>query len=462
MTLEEQAIGISQTEIAKPESIPNVVYSETQANPNHPDRNEDTVLVTKHGAAVFDGMGGGLRGDLASQCAAAHTEGVYGLIDTIMQGETPDLETLVVPKFPEASAESQQKLATKYKESVSWLVQTAIRNKNAGTAPLRADEIVIALQHIISGVGEQIPILVSDYVSTLQEADQPKNTDMASTASIVYIAENPPTGFFVDVDMSSWDAIDKPRPKKDGEAKYAIIANVGNSRISIFNRNTGEYRQITLDADSSMMDPYGEVIPFRSESGIKKVIELQSKLTNTADLSILPEEERQRLQALGVKDLSTLSKNEKSIYKSRNKLSAGINIAVNGQPNVQAMYELELQPGDEILILTDGITHQLTNLEIADICRRSPDQSQITRLLKEQANTRVQQFNEHLVATGAKKDPSRVEGADDISVVLVDPFPSQNVQQETKQDTSADLWGQYQTKKAADEQRVKYYSQYIK
>lgn len=430
--------------------IPNAIYTETQKSPNHP-TNQDALVHTENTIAVLDGMTGGVVGDLASQTVAADIEGLSSILNQLVKGEIPDVAGLPVPNFPAPTEQAQAQIAAKYKETVSQIVVNAGTYQENTGHPIDVYRVVGAFADLLLGADGQLAILRDDYVATLSPDKRPENPQIVTTASIVFVVENPQTGFLCDDEG-------EPLPQKEGEHKYAIVVNDGNSRVAIYNKESG-LRVLTTDGDTSMVDRHNIPIAFFARNAVNVIHQTQQRLANTADLSYLPEADREHLRSLGVIDVSELSRedialgdpqsgsstkttlrSERSMYKHRNALAYGVGTHMDepraAYGGIEMISGVEVVPGDIIITMTDGISHTLTNAEIAEICQNAPDVSQIPRLLREQANHRVEQLNTHLIATGKKQNPDHVDGADDITVAVLDPFPQKPQMTDTESATN--------------------------
>lgn len=139
--------------------------------------------------------------------------------------------------------------------------------------------------------------------------------------------------------------------------KYAAIASSGDSRAYLWRE--GELRMLTLDHDM------------------------------LATKSYLTEEDRWQRQMilaeLNTKNLSKLVEEVPMLlpdFHNRNVVSS-----VLGQPGTPAVFlaTIELQPGDRLLLTTDGVHDNLTHQEMAEIIGSESDDAQLVSSLIEWA-----------------------------------------------------------------------------
>jgi PPM family protein phosphatase len=122
-----------------------------------------------------------------------------------------------------------------------------------------------------------------------------------------------------------------------GSERKAIVGNVGDSRVYIF-RN-GTLKQITLDDNLLRADYPNE----------KKARAVQEKMNNTVD------------------PVKGLNAEEQDLWKKRNVIAQYL-----GKENISPRINVvDLLPGDQILVCSDGISDNLTDTEIAVILDQS-------------------------------------------------------------------------------------------
>jgi PPM family protein phosphatase len=122
-----------------------------------------------------------------------------------------------------------------------------------------------------------------------------------------------------------------------GSERKAIVGNVGDSRVYIF-RN-GSLKQITLD-DNLLRADY----PNENEAGY-----VQEKMNNTVD------------------PVNGLTEEERGLWRKRNILTQYL-----GKEKISPrMHVVDLSPGDQILICSDGISDNLTDMEMSVILSKN-------------------------------------------------------------------------------------------
>lgn len=151
------------------------------------------------------------------------------------------------------------------------------------------------------------------------------------------------------------------------DERKAIIGSVGDSRAYLM--RDGKLVQITVDDDLAREAANGNEQEARA---------MQKKLSD-------------------VVDPSQLSAHEQALYQQRNIIKQ----AIGKEPMTPNMYVVDLQPGDKLLLTSDGITDNLTTAEIEAIIKAS-----------ENGEATVQQLIEASRASGRKRD--------DMSAILVD------------------------------------------
>lgn len=191
-----------------------------------------------------------------------------------------------------------------------------------------------------------------------------EGTDMGSTAVVAYI----------------WEG--------EGERK-AIIGSVGDSRAYIFRDGTLE--QVTLDDNMVKVWTNGD------EQEARRI---QTRLNNVVNPN----------------DPSQIAPDERDLYNKRNRITQ----AIGSEYITPNIYTVALQPGDRLLLTSDGITDNLTDHEIAEILAKHPT---------------VQEAVEQLTIASRKRsnDPSHPRHKqDDMSAVaaeipLVSPSHAESV-----------------------------------
>jgi len=200
--------------------------------------------------------------------------------------------------------------------------------------------------------------VVSQLVRILQEANdnllqlrrEGPYPEMGTTASVVWFVESVAT------------------------VQQAVIANVGDSRVYVWRATTQKLEQITLD-DNLVSRDYEIETEARS---------LQQKFNN-------------------VIDPSELTESEKEYFESRNMITQ-----VLGRQDTQPRtYIVDLSTGDKLLVSSDGLHDNLTDLQIEALLRQD-----IT----------PQQHSERLAALAldASRAGSHRSKRDDISVCVVE------------------------------------------
>ncbi len=138
-----------------------------------------------------------------------------------------------------------------------------------------------------------------------------------------------------------------------GEQKI-VVGNIGDSRIYILHRGGTALEQITLD-DNSVDPPSSE-----------KEARLLQKTLN------------------GVTDLKSLNPRELAAFRRRNQLSQCLGIATI-EPHI---YVRDIVDGEQVIITSDGIHDNLTDLEIVDIVSASETAERAVEALLAAASAR--------------------------------------------------------------------------
>ncbi len=265
----------------------------------HPERNEDSFLIEQHSGliAVFDGVGGSIAGDVASQAARRAT----------LSG---------------------------WKSALGQIY----RQRNARRFLKDCDQVDFCtlLQHLIEHADE---IIRTDGV---REAG---TNDLATTVAIAALCHRP------------------------GENEFNMVyAHVGDSRVYLLKKDE-PLQRMTID-----------------DGLLGKLIENE----------IVNEEDARRIdQAMRAEDLSDA---EISYFRMR----GGITQALGGPlPPEIHIDEIPIAIGDRILLCTDGIHDNLTDLEIEEILRKAP-RNAVARLLVEYALLRSRE--ERQITIRAKPD----------------------------------------------------------
>lgn len=141
---------------------------------------------------------------------------------------------------------------------------------------------------------------------------------------------------------------------RQSEWTTAVIGHVGDSRAYIL-REDGVLEQVTVDDDSLKKRP----IDLAQKSAI------QQRLNNTEDPDGLDYEEQ-------------------ILFYRRNILTKSI----GSGPITPDTYSVDIQDGEQLILLTDGIHDNLTDNEIAEIIKGASIPQEATRLLIEAAQAR--------------------------------------------------------------------------
>ena len=285
--------------IASDDHLPFKIVGYSLPCERHPERNEDSFLIEQHSGliAVFDGVGGSVAGDVASQAAKRATRsGWKNALGQIHKQRN-------VPRF------------LKDCDQVDFCA---------------------LLQHLIEHADE---IIRTDGV---REAG---TDDLATTVAIAALCHLP------------------------GKNEFNMVyAHVGDSRVYLLKK--GEpLQRMTID-----------------DGLLGKLVENE----------IIIEEDARRIdQAMHADDLS---EPEISYFRMR----GGITQALGGpHPPEIHMDEIPISIGDRILLCTDGIHDNLTDLEIEEIMRTAP-RNAAARLLVEFALLRSRE--ERQISIRAKPD----------------------------------------------------------
>lgn len=265
----------------------------------HPERNEDSFLIEQHTGliAVYDGVGGSIAGDVASQAAKRAT--FIGWKNALGQ-------------------------IHKRRNVRRFL-------KDCDQADLRA-----ILEHLIE--------LADDTIRT-EGVREAGTEDLATTIAIAALCHQPGINEF-----------------------KMVFAHVGDSRVYVLKEGEALAR---LTIDDGLL---GKLI----ENGI------------------VSEEDARRIdQAMSQQDLSDA---EINYFRMR----GGITQALGGPlPPEIHVDEIPISIGDRILLCTDGIHDNLTDLEIEEILRKAP-RNAAARLLVEYALIRSRE--ERQVTIRSKPD----------------------------------------------------------
>lgn len=246
----------------------------------HPERNEDSFLIKEHTGliAVFDGVGGSVAGDIASQAARrAALTGWKGALGQIHHQQN-------VRRF------------LKDRDTV---------------------DLCTLLRHLIELADETIR------TEGVREAG---TDDLATTVAIAALCHKP-----------------------DKNEYTMVYAHVGDSRVYLL-REGEPLQRMTVD-----------------DGLLGKLIENE----------IINEEDSRRIdQAMRSDDLTDA---ELSYFRLR----GGITQALGGPlPPEIHIDEMPIAIGDRVLLCTDGIHDNLTDLEIEEILRKSPRNSAARKLVE--------------------------------------------------------------------------------
>ncbi len=256
--------------IAPANHLPFTIVGYSLPCERHPERNEDSFLIKEHTGlfAVFDGVGGSVAGDIASQAARRAT----------LKG---------------------------WKNALGQIHRQP--NSHRFLKDCDAADLCDILQHLIKLADETIR------TDGVREAG---TDDLATTVAIAALCHKP-----------------------DKNGFNMVYAHVGDSRVYLLKE--GEpLQRMTID-----------------DGLLGKLIENE----------IISEEDSRRIdQAMRSDDLTD---SELSYFRLR----GGITQALGGPllPEIH-IDEIPIAIGDRILLCTDGIHDNLTDLEIEDILRKAP------------------------------------------------------------------------------------------
>lgn len=164
---------------------------------------------------------------------------------------------------------------------------------------------------------------------------------------------------------------------KFAEGNCAVVANLGDSRVYLLRGVNGKLEQVTLDDNRAFLMAENE----------QEARALQSKFNNLTDPS-------------------TLSESEQHFFENRNVIIQ----ALGGSTIRPRTYIVDLQPGDKLLLSSDGVHDNLTDLEIEKILGQAASSETLARALSSAAQE---------VARGGKGRNHRSK-MDDISAVVVE------------------------------------------
>jgi serine/threonine protein phosphatase PrpC len=265
----------------------------------HPQRNEDSLLIDERTGliAVYDGVGGSVAGDIASQAARRAT-------------------------------------LTGWKSALAQMHKQ--RNVRRFLKDCNQVDLCTILQHLIALADETIR------TDGVREAG---TDDLATTVAIAALCHHPGNNEF-----------------------NMVYAHVGDSRVYLLKKDE-PLQRMTID-----------------DGLLGKLVENE----------IVNEEDARRIdQAMQAEDLSEA---EISYFRMR----GGITQALGGPlPPEIHIDEIPIAIGDRILLCTDGIHDNLTDLEIEEILRKAP-RNAAARLLVEYALLRSRE--ERQVTIRAKPD----------------------------------------------------------
>ena len=265
----------------------------------HPQRNEDCLLIEQHSGliAVFDGVGGSVAGDIASQAAKRAT----------LSG---------------------------WKSALGQIHKQ--RNVHRFLKDCEKVDFCALLEHLIMYADETIR------TDGVREAG---TDDLATTVAIAALCHHPENNEFM-----------------------MVYAHVGDSRVYLLKKSE-PLQRLTID-----------------DGLLGKLVENE----------IVNDEDARRIdQAMHTEDLSEA---ELSYFRLR----GGITQALGGPiPPEIHIDEIPIAIGDRILLCTDGIHDNLTDLEIEDILKKAP-RNAAARILVEYALLRSRE--ERQITIRAKPD----------------------------------------------------------
>ena len=268
--------------IASDDRLPFKIVGYSLPCERHPERNEDSFLIEQHSGliAVFDGVGGSVAGDVASQAARRAT----------LSG---------------------------WKSAFGQIHKQ--RNVRRFLKDCDKVDFCTLLEHLIELADETIR------TDGVREAG---TDDLATTVAIAALCHHP-----------------------ENNAFNMVYGHVGDSRVYLLKKDEPLQRK-TID-----------------DGLLGKLIENE----------IVNEEDARRIdQAMRAEDLSDA---EISYFRMR----GGITQALGGPiPPEIHIDEIPITIGDRILLCTDGIHDNLTDLEIEEILRKAP-RNAAARLLVEHA-----------------------------------------------------------------------------
>lgn len=189
-------------------------------------------------------------------------------------------------------------------------------------------------------------------IENAKKTEDEKKNDMASTGAVIALWTSP-----------------------EGKQK-AIIGTVGDSRV--YRMRNGVIEQITID-DNELKQKYGH--------DFTKFREIQQKLNNISSKE----------------ELGTLTEEEKYFYDNRNLITQ----ALGEEPLSPSVQTIDVIAGDQLFVMSDGITDNLTDNELAEIIAEAKTPDEIVKLATERAYARSQD------ASHIRKKP------DDISIIAV-------------------------------------------
>jgi protein phosphatase len=182
---------------------------------------------------------------------------------------------------------------------------------------------------------------------------------------------------------------------KDGTA---VIGNIGDSRAYLYNENEGSLKQLTIDNAGSFPKHLGEDFLQRKQ----KNQELLAKIASYKDIDNLSKE---YLNKYGFAN----AEQAKSAFDGR----ASINECLGNKQGLDfKIYHVQLNPGDKLLLTTDGAHDNLTDDEMKAIMQMKMNSGETSKGLASAAKLRSREYDPKISGKRAKPD--------DITVLVID------------------------------------------
>ncbi|MBP8590972.1 serine/threonine-protein phosphatase [Candidatus Shapirobacteria bacterium] len=195
---------------------------------------------------------------------------------------------------------------------------------------------------------------VRDYLSEQSIPNSPEEVQgqlaEALRSASQRIRQTPGAGSTTAVIAYLWENPQKPEEQK------LIVANIGNSRAYIFSKKQQEQERVTLDDSLA-----------RSDGGDPLARQVQEAISNCDNPADLPDE-------------------IKPYFEEKDIISRALD--GNEPTPTPTFYVFPVEPGDRILLCSDGITGNLTDPEIRRIILKTKSNKRAAKILVKKAQKR--------------------------------------------------------------------------